>query len=231
MTGSRFKQELPGDLKAHFFGSGPEFDLSLELGPTGGDTRGNAALARLWMCANVDGPWFDPISPNGPECQFGMLKMGDIAPAVPFIVHWIQEQRASEEPSEWLTLGIPVRALRAVWPVDGSWRVATQPWLSTLCSALAVIADHVHARVPFSVGVMGEEASGCWRRPTPVRAREAHQDYPPLALLSAEIIEERGGFLVAPELWAQLVPTAIPAVLPSGLFYVPPQVNAALLGA
>jgi hypothetical protein len=238
------KRELPADLKAHF-GSGASFDLSLELGPAGDQHRGNTAIERLWTCANIVGPWFGSIVRNGPECQFGILEMPDGAPPLPFIVHWIQERRASDddlaapiqfgiqtqEPSDWLPLGIPVRALRSRWPVDGSWRVMKQPWLSTLCSALVGIADHIYAGVPFYVGVMGEEASGCWRRPTPTRQQEAHQGYPPLALLSVEVIEERGGFLVSPDLWAQLAPVVVPGVLPSGLLYVAPRPDAALLGA
>ena len=244
MTGSRSKQKLPRDLMAHV-GSGPDFDLSLELGPTGDNARGNSAIESLRTCPNIAGPWFGSIVPNGPECQFGVVKMDSAGAPLPFIVRRIREHQASEEeraariqfgirtqePSDWLTLGIQVGALRARWSVDDSWRVATQPWLLALCSALAVIADHIHAKVPFHVGVMGEEASGCWRRPSPIREREARQEYPPLALLSAEVIEERGGFLVAPDLWAQLAPATVPVILPSGLLYVPPQPNAALLGA
>src|SRR5207237_176156 len=75
------------------------------------------------------------------------------------------------------------------------------------------------------------EASGCWRRPTPTRREEAHHGYPPLALLSAEVIEKRGGFFVSPEIWAQLAPATVPAVLSSGLLYVPPHPAAARLRA
>jgi len=242
MTGSG-EQELPADLKAHFE-SGLSFDLSLELGPAGDRERGNKAIEHLWTCTGVSGPWAGSIVPNGPECEFGILEMFDVA-SLPFIVQCIQESCASDhdlaqpikfgiqtrEPSDWLTLGFPVRALRSWWSVDGSWRVVTQPWVLALCSALAGIVDHLYARAPFCVGVMGEEASGCWRRPTPTRREEAHHGYPPLALLSAEVIEKRGGFFVSPEIWAQLAPATVPAVLSSGLLYVPPHPDAALLGA
>lgn len=225
MNETDHKGELPAELMA-YFGSGPWFDLSVELGPTGNTALQSAALSRLWTCCRVSGPWVGPT--KLPQTPFGILKMvDDGAPRLPFAACSIREQDASD----WLTLGIPVRALQAHWPVDGSWCLATQPWLATLCSALSEVADHLYAQIPFAVGVMGEEASGCWRCPTSARAGEAHQGYPPLAVLSAEVIEERGGFVVPPDLWANLKPSSTSVVLPSGLLYSPPQHNATLNGA
>ena len=77
---------------------------------------------------------------------------------------------------------------------------------------------------------MGEEASGCWRVPTPVRMAEAEQGYPHLAVLTAQAVEERGGFVVKPEMWRRLAPRAEPVILPSGLLYVPPNPSARLTG-
>lgn len=152
------------------------------------------------------------------------------------------EQRAAtiqfgiqvQEPSDWLTVGIPVRALCSLWSVDNSWSAANQPWLPSLCHVLAGIADHIYQRAGMRWdlgGVMGEEASGCWRHPTPSRLQKAHQGYPPLAVMTAEVIEKRGGFVLPPELWKQLKPTVDPTVLSSGLLYAPPTPNATLTGA
>jgi hypothetical protein len=103
--------------------------------------------------------------------------------------------------------------------------------LTVLCSAFSEIADHIYSQVPFAAGVMGEEASGCWRRPTPAREKKAHQAYPPLALLNADVIEKRGAFVVCPDLWAELACNSRATALPSGLLYAPPQPNTPLIGA
>jgi hypothetical protein len=115
--------------------------------------------------------------------------------------------------------------------MDLAWSIATQPWLSTLCRAFSGMADHIHHRAPLACGVIGEEAGGCWRRPSPTRAQEAHQGYPPLALLTIDAIQERGGFVVPPDLWIQFAPSVAPVALPSGLLYAPPMPNAVLTGA
>jgi hypothetical protein len=78
MNGTDRKTELPRELMAHF-SSGPWFDLSLEIGPTGGDAFRDATLLRLWTCHRVSGPWVGPRS-NGPERPFGILKMANAGP-------------------------------------------------------------------------------------------------------------------------------------------------------
>lgn len=179
----------------------------------------------------MKGPWAEPgdIGQTAPGGDFVALRFGlltaDLAKhSLPFNAWLVREERApaaepspadpsavkiefgvqTQQPSDWLTLGIPVRALAVTRPVDNSWSVESQPWLLPLCRALAAVADHVHARAPVLGGVVGEETSGCWRVPTQTRAGEAEQGYPPLAVLSAEAIEERGGFLVTPDLWRRL---------------------------
>lgn len=184
------------------------------------------------------------------QAPYGLLTTKAATPPMPFVLHCIREECArpsepdptssgveiqfgiqTQEPSDWLTLDIPVRALAARWPVDNSWSVATQPWLVQFCRALADVAGHVHGHAPLLGGVIGEEASGCWRVPTPHRAGEAEQGYPPLAVLTAQAIEERGGFVVTRQLWQQLAPCAEPVVLPSGLLYALPLPTAQLSGA
>jgi hypothetical protein len=226
---------------------GAHFGLSLEIGPAGNDQRVVEAWSALWVCASphIDGPWEES------ECigdaqrvlsgeqrdrpvhrRYGVLTLGDPFPALPFGFYWIREdKKAAEEPADWLTLGIPITALQMLPSFDGSWSIATQPWLATVCRALAEIADHIYSHAHLVVGVMGEEVSGCWRRPTPRRTRRAHQSYPPLAVLTSEVLEDRGGIVVAADLWQQLAPGITPVTLPSGLFYAPPRPSAALTGA
>lgn len=237
---------------------GPDFNLSLELGAVGDDTHVAAAVSALWTCPAVDGPWEDADAIGLAEkrgltrdwldtklWRFGILKAAYQTSSLPFIVYFIREKTASAEqlaekiqfgiqtqsPSDWLTLGIPIGVLRRKWQVDDSWITDKQPWLQGLCLLLADVADHVHRHAQILAGVMGEEASGCWRNPTPARTHEAHQGYPPLAVMSADVIEARGGLVLPSELWKRLAPNADPLVMPSGLYYVPPRPTAPLTGA
>lgn len=55
--------------------------------------------------------------------------------------------------------------------------------------------------------------------------------YSSLAVLSTEVVEERGGFVVTPDLWRRLTPRADAVALPSGLLYATPRPTARLTGA
>ncbi len=131
---------------------GADFDLSLELGLVGDDAHVAAALAALWTCSILSGPWadVDSIGVAGRQALvterlnakywrfFGLLQTGVATPSLPFVVHSIREQKASveqhattvqfgtrtQEPSDWLTIGIPVRALCSLWSIDNSWIAA-----------------------------------------------------------------------------------------------------------
>ena len=46
-----------------------------------------------------------------------------------------------------------------------------------------------------------------------------------------EVLEDRGGLVVAADIWQQLAPRLEPVTLPSGLLYAPPRPAAALIGA
>jgi hypothetical protein len=216
---------------------GPHFNLSLQLGAVGNDAHVAAALAALWTCPTVDGTWADADAigvtgqqgaasewPDTKRWCFGLLKVHAITRPLPFVAHVIREQ---QEPLDW-----PIGVLRSAWSVDNSWIIANQPWLPGLCLRLAGIADHVHQHARIVAGVMGEEASGCWRCPAyQGYSAPVHQGYPPLAVLTTEVIEARGGFVLPVELWKLLAPRSAPIVLSSGLHYAPPTQNAALTGA
>lgn len=220
---------------------GPEFDLSLQLGPAGDDGRVAAAAEAVWASPTVTGPWSvssrigkgRPLYPDPSErgrrlnkSRFGLLSVDEKAGCVlPFVLHLIRDH------SDWLTLGIPVAVLRSRYPMGYTWTVADQPWLAPLSRALADIADHIHRHTAILTGSIGEETSGCWRSPSFEVGEEACPAYAPLAAISANVIEQRGGFVVPPALWKQLAPKADSIVLLSGLHYVPPRPDAALTGA
>ena len=225
---------------------GPEFDLSLQLGPSGDDARYAAAARAVWAYPTVEGPWsvssrvgktrplrLDPseLGYRFNASRFGRLTVGQAGIELPFLLSRIGELGKRPNPSDWLTLGIPVAALQICCGVDETWTLSSQPWLGPLCRALAEVADHVHRAVPFMAGVLGEEASGCWRGDGRMLASDSGQAYPPMAIMTASIVEKRGGFVVSPELWRQLAPRTEPIILSSGLLFAPPQPDAPLLGA
>jgi len=219
---------------------GPAFDLLLQLGPAVDDAQIAAAAEAVWTCPMVAGPWsvssrigkVGPLRPDPSErgrrlnqSRFGLLTVDEAGSALPFVLSLIHDR------SDWLTLAVPVAALRSRYAVNDTWVVADQPWLIPFSHVLAAIADHVHRRTPIQMGVVGEEASGCWHSPYSERDEEAFQNYPPSAVLTTDVIEQRGGFVVPPKLWLQLAPRIAPVVLSSGLLYAPPCLQAALKGA
>jgi hypothetical protein len=223
---------------------GPHFGLTLELGAAGDDERFIRATSAFWRCPLVTGPWREAVELGnresiapaekffGMKAAYGLLTARADQPLLPFALYQIREGRDSEaEPADWLTLGIPVAALPSPELGEFSWSLKEKPWLVDLCRTLAVVASHVHGHVRITAGAIGEEISGCWRRPTSNRELEADQGYPPLALLSADAIDQRGGFVIPDGLWEQLGPSAVPELLSFGLRYAPPLPDAELRGA
>lgn len=219
---------------------GPAFDLSLQLGPAVDEARIAAAAEVVWACPMVAGPWsvssrigkIGPLRPDPSErgrrlnqSRFGLLTVDKAGSALPFVLSLIHDR------SDWLTLAVPVAELRSRYAVNDTWVVADQPWLVSVSHVLATVADHVHHRTPIQMGVVGEEASGCWRSPHSERDEEVCPDYPPSAVLTTDVIEQRGGFVVPPKLWQQLAPRVTPVALSSGLLYAPPCPHAAMTGA
>jgi hypothetical protein len=231
----------------------------MELGKAGDDLRSATACEAFWDCLSVDGPWTDSATfgdinrrdPVVTQCVatktcYGLLHVGNVVKPIPFAAHLIRDsgsianengtaepsmQTPASELSDWLSIDIPETVPGDLYQVDGSWTVASQPWLMDLCAALANLADHVHSRVPLCSAAIGEEVSGSWRHPTDSRRLHADQNYPPLAVMSADVVETRGGVLLPLDLWGELKPKAQPINMSSGLLYVTPRLNAPLLGA
>jgi hypothetical protein len=239
---------------------GAAFGLTMELGAAGNSRRRARACEVLWSSALVDGPWLDAASLGiqsrrvqitdacAPDERHycGVLRIAGSVDEIPFAMHAMSDdsslaggngaqgsvqKMAGPELSDWLTIDVPVALLNRFFRVDRSWKVESQPWLWDLCMAFAKLADHVHSMVPICSGAIGEEISGAWRRPTESRNGHDVQGYPPLALMSANVIETRGGVLVPPDLWNDLRPSVEPIVLPSGLLYAAPRPSVPLLGA
>jgi hypothetical protein len=238
---------------------GPSFGLTMELGQVGDDLRSTLACEAFWEGTSVYGPWtetssFGDISRLASVVSkgvvsktcYGQLNVANITTLIPFTAYLISEagsvaygdgarvshlQSPAPELSDWLSIGISTAVLDDFYQVDDNWVAASQPWLLDLCAAFANLADYVHSKVSLCSGAMGEEISGCWRHPTSNRRAHAYQEYPPMALMSAEVVETRGGVLLPRDLWNELRPNVEPITLPSGLLYVSPRLNAPLLGA
>lgn len=217
---------------------GPAFALSIELGPLDQKDLAISALKALWKAPGVHGPWskrtevgLSPPDRKAPLDGLGQLELdGDFSAG--FSAHLIAERNAYDgspsaelvrfhgsfgEGADWLTIDVPVPMIGAS-PND-SWAlsVTSHVQVALLCEAFARIADAIFAAAPFRCGVVGEEVSGCWRSPTPNRVALAVADYSPQAVLTAEVIENRGGFFLAPGLWNEIAPRVAPMRLGSGL--------------
>jgi hypothetical protein len=231
--------------------AGPAFGVTLELGEAGDGPRSEIAWKAFWASPLIEGPWFDLALLGDTDrrmddvCQcaaggrcYGALRVIGTTESIPFVGYRItdessigSQQTSLVKASEWISMDIPVVVLRQFYQIDNSWTLASQPWLTHVCSAFAGVANQVNTKLSIWSGAIGEEISGSWRRPVGHRQALLNQDYPPLAQMSSEVIENRGGVFVPLDLWNELKPKIDPIVLPSGLLYVPPRTDVPLLGA
>lgn len=230
---------------------GPAFDLSVELGPIGQADLAVRALKALWAAPRVAGPWSErskvgiaPPDRRAPLDGCGQITLDD-GVTVGFFVSAISEKDAYDgspsteqvrfhggfgEGADWLTIGVPFPMFGA--SSNDAWGLSIgSPHVQALCDAYVEIADAIFLTAPFRCAVIGEEASGCWRSPTPRRIALAVPDHGPDAVLTSEIIESRGGFFLSPALWAEIGAHVEPVKLRSGLLYVPPRPDVPLYGA
>ena len=131
----------------------PAFCFSLELGFAGDDAHAIAALAALRSCHIVEGSWSEPgdigqtaLHGDTATSRFGLLTSRLAENSLPFRVSLIREQHAqpqeltatlqeirvefgvqTQQPSDRVTLDIPVSTLAALWAADITWAVASRP--------------------------------------------------------------------------------------------------------
>ncbi|WP_345816889.1 hypothetical protein AAGS40_28395 (plasmid) [Paraburkholderia sp. PREW-6R] len=252
------KMSIHSSDRVSLFG-GPALHLSIELGFGRDDARMEQALSAFWSSGSVDGPWLDSGSmgeftgtepATGTDLvdrdQCGTLRVSGATASMPFALLQINEdgpkrvvdgklvldnQIPEPEKSAWLTVNLTRYQLTKQFHVDNTWTLRSQPWLGLVCDAFAEIVNAVHAQVPIASAAIGEETSGCFRCPTANRLVHADQAYPPLAVISTDVIESRGAVFVTNVLWRELCPDVDAVLLPSNLYYVKPRLDARLLGA
>lgn len=187
---------------------GSFYELSLELGPPGDNDRAVSALRAMWDLPELFGPWRGreaygtaPIVPElDNEClsHYGLLSLGNEkrVGCMSFLIRC--------DDADWLDLSIPTGMLERAFPVTYPLDVETNGWLREVDDLLASVAARVYGRVPFLLGCLGEECSGC-RRASELSRADC----------------ERGGFLVPAALYERLSPRRSPTPDTQDLNYLP----------
>jgi len=189
--------------------SGLSYELDVELGPIGDDSRAMRAIRALWSHPQITGPWdspeaFDlaPDPPPRPDSRSHLIRYGFLAGSSDSqlgFVSWLI--RAGE--SDSLTLSIPVAILEGSFPCVFPLSAETNPWLQSLNDILADVASHIFAAASFQAAWIGEEAGAV--------APPAH------ALTAADC--EHGGVILPEATWQKLSPTWPAVRLCTGLMY------------
>ncbi|WP_434045827.1 MULTISPECIES: hypothetical protein [Sorangium] len=188
------------------FWRGSYFELALEIGPAGDDSRAKRALETLWQHPALLGPWerkdefgSDPMVPvlhHSP--LLGCLRFDDVELGC---LSWFVREEAG---SDWLDLSIPSGMLEAAYGLSYPLDAQTDPWLVRLERLLATIGARIFEVEPFQLGLLGEEASG---------ASSASE-------LTVEECEQ-GGLLVPLQLWESYGSRRAPELIAPGLAFVP----------
>ena len=187
---------------------GTYYEFSLELGPTGNDALALDALRTLWSQPALRWPWRDRSGFDTERDDaiisleevplYGCLNVADGNE-----VGCTSQLIRLDDDSDLLDFWVPIGMLELRFPMTYPLDSATNPWMTRFEERLARIAAAISGVAPFRLGVIGEEASGAL----------------PDELTAADC--ESGGFLVPPDLWANLSPKRKLVVLANGVAYVP----------
>lgn len=175
---------------------GSFFELALDLGPRDGSELDRAG-EYIWSSAGVK----RDAKPEIPGLETGTIAL----PRGPAIACAVVK---TVEETTWVALGIPAGELEEHFAVRYPLHQLRNPWIRPLEQALVRVADAVYPAVKFRLGLIGEEASGRWTADDESGAFAAS-------------VDERGGFLLPPELSARLKLTFDSSVTRSGLTFVP----------
>ena len=187
---------------------GSFYELSVELGPVGGDALASSASATLWQHPSIRGPWrrradysLKPVEASGDleEMLFGSVLLPN-GIELGCVVYFIR----GDADADWLDLSIPMGMLELAFQVRYPLASSTNPWLSDLDLHLAEIGRAVYKRAAFRLGLLGEEV-GAFTTAARLTAKDC----------------ETGGFLVPEPLWRRLRPSREAVRWPEGLVYAP----------
>jgi hypothetical protein len=154
--------------------SGPYYELAIEIAEAPSDAALARAVERLWSAPPiVGGPWPDraatnavapppSVPPEGMASTYGVIRIpaiGDVR-----CVSWVIREVGMG--SDWVDLCIPTTALEPLglaWPLVNE---SPRPAIDIIDGVLLDVAIHVYARVPFLLGLVGEEVSGMFKAST-----------------------------------------------------------------
>jgi hypothetical protein len=144
---------------------GSYYELCLELGPAGDDTRLRDALDGLWSNPRLCGPWLERDHFGRDRAAidvrdllrplYGAIRIDEHI-TVGCVSHVVRE----DEGSDWVDLCIPTGMLELAFPVTYPIDRESNRWTFQLDRFLASVGADVFRLRRFELAVIGEEASG-----------------------------------------------------------------------
>jgi hypothetical protein len=144
---------------------GSYYELCLELGPAGDNSRLLAALRSLWSHPMLAGFWTDrksfgsapsdfQMDENWVVPHYGVLTIGESQ--LGGVTHVVRET----DGADWLDLCVPTGMLELVYDVAYPLYFESNAWINPLNALFVSLAVTLHERNPFRMAIIGEEASG-----------------------------------------------------------------------
>jgi hypothetical protein len=203
---------------------GSHIQLAVDLGEPD-DERLRAAFAAAWSNPHLNGPLeslIEGVQPRLPEPPFdpdlGLSTDGTISLPPDAVAVGCRVLSVQDGLSNWLVVAIPTGMLELAFRVDYELSHQRNPWLAGVERRLAEIGDTIYRRVPFDLGIIGAEVSGQYYADQNIAQKD-----PWRKSVSRQVVDDWGGLLLSPTLWAQLAPESEPEVLASGLRWVKPK--------
>lgn len=197
---------------------GSSLELAIDLG-TRDDDRLRAAFTAAWnsgvLVGPLDPPYPDrppgvpdaPLDQEGSIHMYGTVELPNAGRRVGCEVLSVRDDE-----SDWLNVALPTGMLELAYQVQYPLFDDTNPWIAGVERALVSIASHIYEVVPFDLATVGEEVSGLFY----ARSSSATR------MITRDVVDRGGGFLLSPGHWERLQPAALAETLVSGLRWVPP---------
>lgn len=143
---------------------GSDYELAIQLRPQRLDTQARLQLLQAtWGSPKLTGvvlepgdygdPWLPIVdSITNQDSLYGCILLGSRHVGCRSV--FLEYSAVS-----WLLLSIPMAMLELVFNVDYAVPKRNRAWMAKLGSLLAQIGAHVYSRIPFEIGMLGEEAS------------------------------------------------------------------------
>jgi hypothetical protein len=145
---------------------GSYYELCIELGETGNDTRLIEAMKCLWSQPQLRGGWWNRADFNTDAPQFEIsegfdrLRYGVIQLQNGFSVGCLMYVVREDNGSDWLDLCIPTGMLSLIFSINYPIYDVSNSWMDDVDQALIEIGTSIYKAHPFRLALIGEETSG-----------------------------------------------------------------------